>query len=92
METLPTLENAIRRRAEKKLNDDINRVDSEFRSFLGKQSELLNNIPLKILDDDDKKITPFLSQILNTEYVRNKIIDNHLSEYITKEIKSILNK
>lgn len=87
---MKTLQERIEEQAMKHLEADLKEATELFSNFLSDQHELFRTgISVHVLDDQDKKLYPYLSQIFNCEPVKSQIIKFNLERYIDFETEKI---
>ena len=90
MSATTTIQEAIERKAYRKLNGDIEALHEEFRMLMRKHT-ITSDVCVKIVSGEGKFTMPFLIQLFQNEEVLAAIRKENLPVYIEKEINNLLN-
>ena len=94
MKTVPTLEAEIAKRAEKKLENDLGKLNNIFRGYDNDNfvPDMLKDVKIIVKVSDDTVTDIRLTELIKTGFIATLIKAERRPEYIKREIDSLLSK
>ena len=92
MKDLAKLQDKVEGMAEQAINDEIAKLDGEFRELIRKYNHITCDVSFKVQDKDGKISYPYLIQLIRSEVVMAAIKEKYLSDFVSSMINKLLKK